>query len=76
MDFGFRQGILTNGSAAYKDNIKYDRRRNYQSLPFALGQERRERQGILQGSQAFAGALPNGGAGTAGALAKVADRKR
>ena len=29
--------------------------------------------GILQGSEAFAGALPNGSAGTTGALAKVAD---
>ena len=59
MDFGFRQGIPINGSAVYKDNIKYDRRSNYQSLPFTPWQEGRERQGSAEG--ATQGTLSEGG---------------
>ena len=59
MDFGFRLGILINGSAAYKDNIKYDRRSNYQGLPFAFGKKRREHKGSAEGKAK--GTLSEGG---------------
>jgi hypothetical protein len=35
MDSGSRQDILTNGSAAYKERTKHDRRSNNKGLPFA-----------------------------------------
>ena len=35
MDSGSRQDILINGSAAYKEHIKHDRRSNNKGLSFA-----------------------------------------
>lgn len=60
MDFGFRLGILTNGSVAIIRLRLYNKRQhrhkeinerkgNHKSLPFAPRKERRERKGSAEG---------------------------